>query len=96
MSFEISSMENETGLIHFTRPRGFYDEVHIQCSPQDYQCWRNRQNLSNTINYNESYTSFSISPIIRGVKYACQASTIKDGFKNSKPSEYSFYTGELL
>ncbi len=85
--------KNGTAVIHFNQPRGNYDAIRVDCYAQDQHCWKPNNNLSSTINCSIC-TSISISKVIRGVKYICQAVTIKEHFDNITSDEFIIKNGE--
>ncbi len=94
LSFDGNLTENRTASIHFKYPRGYYDEIRIDCVPQDQHCQRENQTLTNSIKNCTNCTSISIHPVVRGVKYKCQASTIKESFNTITSDDLYFNTSE--
>jgi hypothetical protein len=94
LSFNGSLTENETASIHFTPPRGNYDKIYIDCYAEDPKCWNQDHNLTNSVDNCPDCNSISISPVLRGMKYICQALTMKESFLNVTSDEYNFNTSE--
>jgi len=94
LSFNHNLTENGTALIRFERPHGSYDEVLISCFAEDQICWQQNYSLTNTVKNCSTCTSVSISPVLRGMKYKCQALTMKKSFKNVTSDEFYFNTSE--
>ncbi|CAF2132231.1 unnamed protein product [Rotaria magnacalcarata] len=57
MTFNSTMIENGTGIIHFTPPRGYYEKIHFDCVAKDQNCSESVKNLTASIdNYsNRSY-----------------------------------------
>jgi hypothetical protein len=94
LSFNGNLMENGSALIHFTPPRGNYDEIRINCSAQDQNCSIQDSNLTNSVVNCSDCTSILIPKVVRGVKYLCYACTIKESFDNVESNGYEFNTSE--
>ena len=89
-----NSTDKTKGLIHFNRPRGNFDQIHLRCSAQDRRCLEGISILENSINNCSNCTFISISPITRGIQYKCEAWTMKTNFQNVTSAEYNFTTSE--
>jgi hypothetical protein len=94
LTFEDNLNDNKTILIHFNRPRGNFDQIHLNCSAQDQRCLNQSLFLTTSIGNCTNCTSISISPIVRGVEYKCQGFTIKQKFDNVTSSQFNFSTGD--
>lgn len=92
--FETDSTDKTKGLIYFNRPRGNFSQIYFRCLAQDQHCLKGISILENSINNCSNCTFISISPITRGVRYKCQASTMKTNFQNATSAEYNFTTSE--
>jgi hypothetical protein len=95
LTFENSSPKNGTGSIHFTRPDGNYNEILINCIAQDQTCLELPGNLTESVDNSTNSTSVSIYPVA-GVKYTCEALTIKESFENVTSDAHDFNTSQCL
>jgi hypothetical protein len=96
LTFENSSPKNRTGFIYFTRPRGNYNEILINCIAQNQTCWELPGNLTNSVDNSTNSTFVSIYPVVGGVKYTCEAMTMKPPFLNVPSTKYTFNTSQYL
>ncbi len=87
----LSFNENST-LISFSRPRGYYDEIQLICISIDQYCSNGSRYLVNNTGNSSNCTSISISPITKGVLYECTAITIKHNFVNMTSDALMFNT----
>ncbi|CAF3021147.1 unnamed protein product [Rotaria sp. Silwood2] len=94
LTFDGSLTENGIAVIRFNHPRGHYNELRFSCNVQDLNCFRFDQSLTNHTTNCSNCSFFSVPKVVRGVKYTCQASTIKAGFKDVASDELQFNTGE--
>ncbi|CAF4878302.1 unnamed protein product [Rotaria sp. Silwood1] len=81
--------KNKT-FIYFNRPYGSYHQISISCYELDQYCLNNNIYLMNTTGNCSHCTFISIFPMLRGMKYKCQAKTIKDNFADKISDEYNF------
>ncbi|CAF0988795.1 unnamed protein product [Rotaria sordida] len=91
-TFKDDYQDRKTAQIYFNHPRGNFDEIYLNCSTQDQHCSNNISILTNTTGNCSECDSITISPIIRGVSYQCQAITIKENFINVTSDQFSFRT----
>jgi hypothetical protein len=96
LKFTGNLTENGTAWIDFKKPRGLYDKIRVDCYAKDQTCWVQDHNLTNTVGNCPDCNNISISQVIRGVNYTCNAFTIKEDLENkSRPSgEFEIKTGE--
>jgi hypothetical protein len=94
LNFSGNLTENDTAIIDFKRPRGYYDAIRIDCYSLDHACWEQNRNLTNTIKNCTNCTSISVRPVNRGMEYACYALTMKASFNDVTSDRYNFNTGE--
>lgn len=92
LTFEEDKLNNQTGIIHFERPRGIYDAVNITCYARDVSCSNRSVNVTNSTESCPNCTSITLEPIIRGIRYECKAETTKDNFFPVSSEESSFNT----
>jgi hypothetical protein len=92
LTHESDSKDKKRVLIHFKPPRGNFDQIYFSCSTQNKTCSKNSNILSNTIRNCSTCTSASIYPITLGVKYKCEATTMKDNFPNTTSNYLDFNT----
>lgn len=92
LTLEEVESNNETGIIHFERPRGNYSTINITCYPTDASCSSRSFNVTNSTENCLDCTSIILQPFIRGIKYECSAETIKENFPTVPSGERSFKT----
>jgi hypothetical protein len=96
LTFEKDSRNKTRALIHFNSPRKNFEQIYLTCSTQDKSCSKDSYILSNTAKNCLNCTPISIYPIIPGVKYKCQATTMKDNFPNTTSNYLDFNTSMSL
>jgi hypothetical protein len=79
-------------LISFHRPCGNYDEIELICIASYQYCSSGSTYLVNRTGNCPSCNFIQISPIIRGVEYWCQATTIKEFFTYVSSDQLNFNT----
>ncbi|CAF2053371.1 unnamed protein product [Rotaria magnacalcarata] len=92
MTFNSTMIENGTGIIHFTPPRGYYEKIHFDCVAKDQNCSESVKNLTASIDNYSNRSFVSMSKVIQGVNYVCHAMTIKHSFNTIKSNDLSFNT----
>lgn len=90
--FKQEPNKSREAFIYFTRPRGSYDQIILNCTGEDQKCIKNETALMNSTGNCSDCNSILISSIIQGVSYKCVATTIKRNFSNSTSNEYRFNT----
>ncbi|CAF0862342.1 unnamed protein product [Adineta steineri] len=85
-------INNKTLLISFNRPRGNFDQINITCSAQDQICSKISNISTNTTTNCLTCTSILISSIEIGVRYKCQAMTVKQDFDSILSNELDIFT----
>jgi hypothetical protein len=91
--FNDHGADKKMARIYFTRPRGYYDEIQLNCTAVDQYCSSGSiYNLVNSTGNCSSCNFIQISPIIRGVRYRCQATTKKESFIDVISDQLNFNT----
>ncbi|CAF4438373.1 unnamed protein product [Rotaria sp. Silwood2] len=88
--FVEDSIDKNKTFIYFDRPYGSYHQISISCYALDQYCLYNNIYLMNTTGNCSHCTFISISPMLRGTKYSCQATTMKETFTDRISDEYNF------
>jgi hypothetical protein len=94
LSFNEHPTDKQKALIYFNRPHGNYDEIYLTCNTVDQYCSNEGTYLVNSTGNCSDCNFIVLSPIIRGVTYRCQASTIKENFADVISDEFIFITCE--
>ncbi len=91
--FNDNAGDKKMARIYFSRPPENHDEIQLNCTAVDQYCSSGSiYNLVNSTGNCSSCNFIQISPIIRGVKYRCQATTKKESFINVISDQLNFNT----
>ncbi|CAF1340206.1 unnamed protein product, partial [Adineta ricciae] len=82
-------LQGNSANISFIRPHGNFDGINLNCTAADQSCSDMPTNLTASCS---NCTSMLISPIEFGVRYECEAVTIKEGFVDIYSHELTFST----
>ena len=88
--------ENGTATVYFNCPRGSYDKIRVDCNAQDQRSLNSSRNLTTNVTNCSMNTSISISGIVSGVTYECQAFTVKETFTTVNSTTTKFSTREFI
>ncbi|CAF0856706.1 unnamed protein product [Adineta steineri] len=90
---ELSETNNSVALIYFTRPRGFFDEIRIDCFPSNQTCTNTSAVLTGKVNSAcTNCTHITIAPIQNGIEYKCWANISRAAFSSINYSAIDFNT----
>jgi hypothetical protein len=90
--FRDNAADKKMVWIYFTPPRGNYDKIQLSCTAFDQYCPSGSTYLVNSTGNCSSCNFIQMSPIIRGVEYWCQATTIKEFFTDVISDPLNFNT----
>ncbi|CAF1619904.1 unnamed protein product, partial [Adineta ricciae] len=82
-------IQGNTANISFVRPHGNFDGINLNCTATDQSCSDIPTNLTASCS---NCTSMLMSSIEFGVRYECEAVTIKEGFADIYSDELTFST----
>lgn len=92
LTYENYSSENQTAIIHFSPPRGNYDLINFTCYAIDPTCNLSIRNITKSISKSTNNTLITISKVVKGVNYRCEALTQKKSFNHTISDSLIFNT----
>ncbi|CAF1568769.1 unnamed protein product [Rotaria magnacalcarata] len=93
LRFVEDSVNKKKAAIYFTRPRGSYDQVSVTCSGHGEYCTHNSMSLTNTTGNCSDCNFITMFPILQGITFECEATTMKENFQIIISDKYEFRSG---
>ncbi|CAM2716895.1 unnamed protein product [Rotaria socialis] len=90
LQFVEDSVNKKKARIYFTRPRGSYDQVSVTCSGHGGPCIHQSMSLTNTTGNCSDCNFITMFPILPGITFACEATTMKENFQIIISDRYEF------